>query len=82
MIIRRMIAPIQNKELNATFVPRALHLPKAAWKKFTKLTIANYFCYAGFKTKEEYEKETEKNPPSILKPNPHRQQDRQVLRLR
>ena len=56
MIIRRMIATIENKELFVADILRVLHLAKAAWVEVTKETMANCFRHAGFKTKEEYKK--------------------------
>ena len=52
-----MIAAIENKESYVINVLRALYPAKAAWGEVTKETIANCFHHAGFKIKEEYEKE-------------------------
>ena len=53
-----MIAVIKNIELYAIYAVRSLDLAKTGGVGIIKERIANCFSHAGFKTKEEYEKES------------------------
>lgn len=57
MLVRRMIAAMENEKLYEIDVLGAMHLAKSAWSDVSKETIANCFRHAGFKTKEEFQKE-------------------------
>lgn len=58
MLVRRMIAAMENENLYEIDVLGAMHLAKSAWNDVSKETIANCFRHAGFKTKEEFQKES------------------------
>ncbi|XP_054717282.1 tigger transposable element-derived protein 4-like [Uloborus diversus] len=57
MLVRRMIAAMENKKTYDIDILGAMHLAKSAWNDVPQNTIAHCFRHAGFKTKEEFQKE-------------------------
>ena len=57
MIVKRMIAAMEHKKTYDIDILGAMHLAKSAWNDVPQNTIAHCFRHAGFKTKEEFQKE-------------------------